>query len=613
MSLKEKLDGVKKTVEVKRTKENIVKDTESLADVVSEKQALGEKIVRAYEILNGLEQNYTGASKAAKEFKAVSSKINALFEEYKDSLGERGINSVAEMINDDEIAKDDEVKQYKQKGVKGADVFEPGAHGELGLQVKTLSSLKEYAKMEFPALELNFAGGRKRGGSERAETPRELSMKEITRYIHGLEIDSQVLTEKENQAKAEFLPKVDLLVKENIDRFFGRGNFSLDPYSSEINFINDEVFKACGDAYWPDVKAEAKKIIEAKYNERKIGFNKKDEKDIDKSLEAEKLIYDVTELRLDNERVLKLEQDRYNISNLKRELSRQIFKNDSNKTIVFKDKKAFPGDILKLAEELQTKNPEANKICGKLKGDYLETLYNLGNNLKAGIFTGGEQKKAIQDVKDKLAKMIAKINKIDIPDNFYQPEVYKFGNDIVLTRPDFDNKYLKYDWFKTLESRFNIASQQFNQGLNELSKQEYPATSKLDEALYNFQLEKTVPVGGYQIPVAPVANNYFYKDIVDKNRINSFIKGLEGKSLSQKEMWDEFAKINNEFNNEINDTPEGKTVINKFNSLMLKYNENFRGILGLVNVKLQGRRGDSITFQDRNEEDHIVKQKLFYK
>ena len=78
-------------------------------------------------------------------------------------------------------------------------------------------------------------------------------------------------------------------------------------------------------------------------------------------------------------------------------------------------------------------------------------------------------------------------------------------------------------------------------------------------------------------------------------------------------MWDEFAKINNEFNNEINDTPEGKTVINKFNSLMLKYNENFRGILGLVNVKLQGRRGDSITFQDRNEEDHIVKQKLFYK
>ncbi|MHB8903636.1 MAG: hypothetical protein ACYC40_00840 [Patescibacteria group bacterium] len=612
MSLKDKIAEIKQADIAKIDDEKIKKGKETINVIGSEKKALADRIKDLKELVAKLENSYSAAKTGIAEFKGAKEKINEIFSDYVAHVEETGaeqkISGVSEILNNKEFADEEEVKEYHKKGtkkIKGDDKT-----GELSDKVKETTQARTALKKALPEMKLDFRGGVKEGEEM---SPRDASLLKLKNYIRELEQEElEAVRKKEAEVKAEYLPKIQEIISRNLDRMFPEGKaYSVGSLDSNFNFITDEIFEFCGDELWPETKAIAMKLIQEQYSKKGIGFRNSE---MDENLEAEKMIYDVQDLRTKHENLLKLDQDRENVHNLfQYGIKSDLFNRGVNEKVLIRDGKIYPNSILESVERLKAKNPEAQEICRNVKNSLTNFLTTSKNEIAPGIFTGGQARKDMKSVKDKLDEAILKLSKSEVPENFYSHNYYEFPNALLNAKPYFrGNQLEKYSWFQALGQK---TEKQWNKELAKikvLQDAEGSNVSKINNDIYHLRSGGNVTnESGFSIPVLFINEQYYYTQITDKKEIDSFLAGISGKALSEDELKAAFEKEDEALSAKIKEYPNSAEILNRFKILVAKYDQDFRYKARLIDTKIKSKDNPNYR-SDKENDSHTVKPKLFY-
>lgn len=605
MSLKAKFEEIKEQTKIKETKEEIKGGKETLGEIRTKKEELIAKISILKDSLNKLDSAYYSAQDGVEEFKSSKDKINELFNEYSEDLKKQGIDSVSGILNNKDFSGDEEVINYHRAGT--GKFGRKDERGELGKRVESLAETKTKAKEEFPELGLNFRGGVKEGEEI---SPREESLEKMRELINKLENeDLKEIVKKEKIAKAEYLPKVKEIVKKEIEDIFPKGNeYSTAPYASDFNFISNEVFSLCGDEMWPEVKEAAEEAIRDSFK----GKNNLSAEEIGASLEAEKLIFDVQNLKSEHGEVLKLNEDHKELSMLKSDIESTFHGNE----IFIKDSKIHRADLLQKAEYFKQKNPEAKLISEEAKKEAIDFLSKIKEEVNPGLFTGGKTRKDMEAVKQEINNSIDKLTKLDVPEIFFGPNCWGFSNSVHNSFPSF--KGYQYDWFSSLNKKIEEKRGELVSKIQKPLEDEGDSFHRFNDELYNGKIFGGVSSleGGSQVPAYLIKDDYHYKKIIDKEEIDKFLESISGKNLTEEEFNKEFDKELKVFEEEIKSYPGSDKILERFESLLKKYDTEFFRKSMLINNKMKprGSKVHKHGYRDdeTDRESYKVKQELFY-
>ncbi len=600
MSLKDKFEKIKQTATTQKNVEKIEDGKNIVSKIGNDKQALENRINDLSQLLSQLEETYSSSPRKLDEFKGAKLKINELFTQYADYLKEQGINSVSDILSNQNMAKEEEVVDYQEKGV--AQIGNQGKRGALGEQVEKLSVTKEKIKAELPDENLDFRGGTKEGKN----SPRTESILKIKAHIEKLQEELNKTKEKEAETKQEYLPvikealqkKIDELLPENRSNSIGAG-------AANLKFIDNGVFRLAGDQYWNEVKEIAQGIIADKFRER--GIKSISQKEINDSLEAEKLIFDVEEIRSKYEELLKKERDQYCLSTIAGDIKSEI-----REDVIIKDKKAYPYNLLNQAEDVNKKNPEAKRVCEEFKENILIALTEAEAKIKPGIFTGKENKAAMDRIKEEINSSKDQLNRLSAPENYYKSEGrWDFYNTASSSKPYFNYNY-SYDWYKEMVKELEPKYTAELKKLDELNNNETEKLRlKTSDDIYKYgHASEWTTIGEIKIPVLPLEKNYAYQHIHDKSRIDAVLARLSDQALSPAQLQEQFAAEEKTMADEIKKYPQSEEILARFKKLVKEYDEKFASLSDLIDIKRQpsNYRG----FGTVQKESYRVKQELFY-
>lgn len=604
MSLKNKLEAIKKEVTSKKSAEEIVAGKQTVSELAGNKQALSTKIADLKTMLSQLKSAYSHSESDLADFKSKKSQIEALFTEYGDYLETRGIASVEDFLHDPEFAAEGEIKEYEEAG---AAKQKSGQRGKLGKGVEQVADLKSQAKEALPEMDLDFRGQKKAGEEV---SPRQASFSKIEAHIQELEGELAKINEQEKNAKQEYLPKIKALVGEKIDEVFNEQNLTTNPKLLNLNLISDEVFRLCGDEFWPEAKETAMSLIKQKYAGEKWGSSFEVE-DLNSSLEAEKLIFEVNEIREKHQSLLDREHDRQGLVNLSREMDSSFFRYP-NSSLAVKEGDLYPGDILAQAEYFADKNKEAKVVCEKSLEQAKMALEAAKAKIPGGFLAGKDTKHDIEEITQEIEKAEANLAKLSAPDSFYGDNEYAFTNAMFSVMPRLKSRSGK-EWALNLREEIDKQNDQINNSLRNLQNQEREALRKIKDDLYQFgssQLKKTI--NGFIVPYFKLEDFPQYKSFNDKPELDQLFKGLEGLRLTQAEFKEQIEKESAVFKQEIAAYPDSEAILKRFKELEEKFESDYRYNFQIMHVKeLTRNNPEARTSQTRDH--YTIKRDLFYK
>jgi hypothetical protein len=617
MSLKDKIAEIKQADKTKIDGEKMKKGKETISVIGSEKEALANKIKDLKELVAKLENSYSAAKTSIAEFKDAKEEIDKNFSDYLSHIEETGaeqkISGVSEILNSEKFADDEEVKEYHKKGyhIKGAKkTNEESQTGELGDKVKETAKARVAIKKALPDMKLDFRGAKKEGEEM---SPRDASLLKLKDYIKELEQQElEAVRKKEAEVKAEYLPKIKEIVARNLDRMFPEGKaYSVGSLDSNFNFISDEIFEFCGDELWPETKAMAKQLIFEQYTKKRIGYS---DSEMDDNLEAEKMIYDVKDLRSKNESLLKLDRDRESIHSLfQYGIKNDFFHRTSKEEAFIKDGKIYPNSILETIERFKAKNPEAQEVCRSAKDLLTNLLTTSKNEITPGFFDGGQTKKDKKTITDRLQETIAKLEKMNVPENFYSGNIYEFSNFLVNVKPYLrDSNYEKYSWLQDLKKKVDEQWDKELDKIKVLQNGEERNVGKLNDYIYHLRSGNDVSrEGGFDIPVLSINKQYYYNQIGDKKEIDSFISSISGKAFSEAELETAFEKENEVLAAKAKEYPNAEEILKRFKMLSDKYDKDFKYKARLIDTKVKSKNNPNYRSSETSE-SYRVKENLFY-
>lgn len=640
MSLKGKFEGIKQVVGVKKTQETFEEGKRVFGDIENKKKTLTDRINGLKELVNQLEGSYSSARKGSNDFAEADNKIKTTFNEYTQdpefaaALKRLGVKSVEELLASPDFSNEEEIVDYHKKGAAKLRKNEatqtekleiaddedekkkPEKRGELGERVKELASVKGRVKKELPEMDLNFRGRVKAGETI---SPREASILKIKDYIKELEKKELAeVQKKEKEAKAEYLPKIKEIISNRLEEIFPAAKgYSVAPAAANINFITDEVFELCGDELWPEVKNAALILVRQKFEERKIDIRSDG---IDKSLEAEKFIFDVSDLRNKNENLLKLDRDKDNFSGLGRETDEKLFQGlkKSGEEVEIKDNLMFPKYLLQQAEYFKEKNVEVKKVLEKTISELIPFYTEAKNEFQPGIFTGGKNEKAMKEAKNILDQVINGLKVLKVPENYYNGnDRWGFHNNFFNTIPGeskFRSNPDSYKWLSALYTKASEKYEEMRETFKSTTSPEDDKLNKLSNDLYNYSSSRydgKINVSGFDVPVVIPEKGYRYPEITNKKRVDSFLKSLNDQTFSQEELAKKFKEEEEIYAQEIKNYPNSEEIINRFKQLSEKYDKVYRYNSDLLNTKNKAKTNQGYV-QRTPSDSFIFKKELFY-
>jgi len=574
MSIRNKFESIKKEVEAKKTEFEIVQGKETINELIDKKNILSDKISSVRDILSKLEGIFTQSGKNLIDFKTRKEQIGALFNEYKNYLAEKDINSITDLLNHPEFADEEDIK--KNNRVSPRQDAE-GKRGDLGENIEKAIKIKEEAKESLSDLDLDFHGGLKKGEET---SPRQQSLIKIKDYLEKLKDDLKVLNDQEQKLKTEHLPRIKELVAENIEKIFSSENLSIAPMVENLNLIKDEIFELCGDEFWPEVKKIATEVFNKKYQET---FNeKKSDADIDKSLEMEKLIFEAKNIREKHKDLIVLDNDNKSFKNFL-ENDRFFIKGTidpeyKNEQVLIKDKKAYLGQILSQIEYFAEKNVEAKAVCEKIIEYLKQKIKELEAKIPSGFFAGKSAKEDIENFTTKFKGIKEALNNTEAPENFYSENSYEFNNSFIGMLDSFRMKRKSdKEWAVSLEGEFRKIRDEVSIKISNLVQQEGESLAKLSNNIYylagNDNFEK---INGFKAIYLDIKKTSAYEYSYDKNDFDNFLEGLSGKKLSREELEQEVNKRKELLNEKIANYPNSKEILRKFHGLLERYEKDFK-------------------------------------
>lgn len=607
-SLEEKFKAIQDQVKAEEHLEVMKEGKKVFSDISNEKQTISNKINDLNVLLSELKMAYSLGNSSLESFKSSKVKIQDLFNKYSTSLKTKGINSVEDILNNEDYKEVKEITEYHQKGA--SQIIDKNKKGELGERVENINIAKEKIKEALPEMELNFSGKPK--GKE-TSSHREESLLKIQKYIQDLE--QQQLAEiqkKEALAKSEYLPKIKDIVTKNLEKIFPEGKgYSIQPLAANLDFISDEVFELCGDELWPEAKVIALNLILEKNKEKKINYQPEE---IGISLEAEKLIFDVKKIREQHDSLLKIDHDRTYFPRLTRSIQ-DGFSRILPSELIIKDNKVYPYELLKQAEYFKEKNPEAKEVCEEAINNTLNILREAQSKINPGWLSRKQTKEDMADAKKNIEKSISEMIKIEAPDNFYTTKnIYEFSNKFSsASSPNF--KGYQSDWCVSLKTKLKEDLKMELDKVMKLINDEHDRLYKFGNDAYAFRDCKKVMEGGLEIPVVNLEDDYICNSLNDKEALNSFIKSIQEKVLSIEELSEKIKQKVAVFYNKISNYHNSEEILAKVKKLKEKFSNfnEFRGKGDLINIKMQVKNNQYKGGLVTHIEDYNIQDILFYK
>jgi len=598
MSLANKLEGFRAEVEAKRTIEELKKGKDSLGDIVARKNALSARITELDQALSGLNQSYGQAESDLGSFKKTKGDIKGMYGEYEETLKEHGINSAPEMLTNPEFANEPEVKEYfakspakEKKATEYASQEEAQTaekkRGRLGGSIKELSQAKSKAKELMPEADLSFSGGKARG---KETSRRQESLDKIREERDLLRKELNEVIEEEKKAEKEYMPKIEKLIEEKLDRLLpaGQGHQSAaeaaDAGVIYRRFVPDQIFEVCGN-FWPEAKKTIQEAIEKYFREREINISPDN---INRSLEAEKILYDADSLKNKYGDVLRMEHEGKALGYLENKLD-DPFRYGMGRA-AFRSGKAIPESILLEAESLNGKNPEAKKIAEGVLTKLKVALLEEKGKIKNGLLDGRETKADKEKVRKIIGESLKELDNLEAPDDFFQANRYNFINKLSNSKP-----YILGDkWVNDIWNRLEKTYQTELDSLNGLIIVEGEALYKLSNDLYNSRTygssrNESLKIGGFDIPATNLEKCFEGYEINDMARLRNFFNSLEGKNMDKAEFRAVLKETVDSYQKDIDSVPGARKAIQDFDSLRANSRQFIQRNYELLDTKMDNR------------------------
>ncbi|MFA5696554.1 MAG: hypothetical protein WCX15_02155 [Bacilli bacterium] len=579
MSIQEKLGNISKKIENKKSEKQISQKKISYSDLIEEKKSVVKKIEVLIGLYSNLKELYSSSGsdiKKIKEFKTKVKEVEDYFSENEDELLLINIESVEDLLSTPDLKDDQESKdifKYQKDGFarnKGEKIGD-----KLREKVSQLSETKVRIKEELPDEELKFTGGIDSDGLN----PRKESLDKIKEHIDYLsntkvrELDNEII-----ETRKEILPVLKKMIKERVDEIFLDEDFirSIEKKDLNYQFIPDKILKICNNDLWSDVKNFFTEAMhnkkdeiskdEKKFSEYKDIFEGSTIKD---NLNAEKLVFDVKELKNNNKDLIKAIIDKENFIVFNNNFFNEVRRLLSGDGVLIKDNKVFRKDSIINKEYFDSKNEEAKIVLEEVRENILKILDDLNNELKIKFFDGKDVKDNLTEYKKYLSEEIDKINKIDSNEKLFQKDKYSLLNKISNLMSELDGcsslkgsrlnkieearKKIKEE-FKKFQDIFNEAREKYSKFLSDnydLNSFNYEIDNSFGISYYNFEnkLKKLFP-----------ENNI--------SSINEFIANLEGKSFSYEEINKVFSEEEGRLDEVVKEYPNNKEVMAKFTELL---------------------------------------------
>lgn len=599
MSLKNKLEAIKKDVETKKVVEEITEGKESLRETSDQKQVLTDRITALKLLVKQVKDAYSSSQGSLDDFKKSAGNIKALYSEYEDYLKEKGINSVEEILRSDDFKEEAEVKEYQEAGASQID--ESGQRGKLGKNVEEVAKAKTAVKEALPDMKLDFRG--KKGEGEDM-SPREASISKLENYVSELETELEEINKKESEKKGELLPKVKEMISLEIDKIFSEGNLYLEPKAGNRKFINDKVLELGGDELWPQIKETAKALIEEKIEEKRNGEFQRSE--IDSSLEAEKLIYDASKIKEEHQDLLDLKNEEESFKRLSNEIKADYFLQRSGELVV-KENRLYRADLIEKTDYFKEKNIEAKKISEEVINEYLSAYKAAKEKMPSGFFIGSKTKEGVEEMTAIFDKAIKEMEEMEAPDNFYCHKPYDFTNKLLSIPPHFDIRTRK-DWAKEMKKDLIDLDIKLSEKIKDLFNKESDALFKLSNDLYNSTSNRpTIEMNGFNVPYQDMKDFQSYEQLKNTEKVDAILKEVDGLKLSHEDFVKLFNEEREELVNQIASYPDSEKILNKLKELEDKFDNDYEHDSILIQRKMAAKEGKEVRDYDKKESYEIRK------
>jgi hypothetical protein len=614
MSLLNKLEGLQAKVEAKKTTKDLEKGKDSLGGIIAKKNALSARINELNTVISELKQSYGQAEADLGSFKKTKGDIEGMYEKYEEALQEHGIKSASELLTNSEFANEPEVKEYfakspakekemvKYAGHEEAQAAE-GKRGRLGSSIQKLSQAKSRAKELMPEADLSFSGGKTEG---QEISRRRESLIRMTDERDSLRRELDEVLEEEKKAEEGYMPKIEKLIETELNRLLPIGQ-ERGTGSEVINrrFVPDQIFEVCG-SFWPEAKKTIRKVIEKRFREREI---KIDGDSINRSLEAEKILYDADRLKNEYGGALRMEYDSKALSHLDNKLDGPFDYNQGR--AAFRSGRVVPEGLLSEAERLNNKNPEAKQMAEDALNKLRAVLLEERGKTKNGLLDSGRIKAEKDKVRERIDESLKKLDSIKAPDDFFKNNYWDFTNSLSNSKP-----YISEDkWANDMRDRLEKAYRSEIDNLHKLAATEQEAINKLSNKIYNSRSfgssrNEFLQIGGFKIPAmnleAEFAPSQGYR-INDLARFESFFNSLDGQNMSKAEFQVVLKEAVDSYQKDINDVSGGREAIQTFDALRANNSDFIQHNYELLDAKMNNGRRSSDTKKPYEVENKIFK------
>lgn len=593
MSLINKLEDLKAKAAIKKMGVDLDQGKDVFKAMAVKKKSIADQLLKIEAALSGLNQAYSQADSSLELLKTKKKFIDDTYGEYikdddlKKVIEDLGINSAADMRNHPEFSNESEIKDYhsespakEKKAVEydsqeKAELAEKG-RGQLADKIRNLASAKAEAQELMPEAKLSFTGNK---SDKQTESQREISLAKLEAERNNLQKQLTEIIAVEDKMKQEHLPKIEKILEEELTRLLPEGKVSIDSKASNLNFIPKEVFES-SENFWAETKELAIKTIEKYLSKRNVNIS---HENLDNSLEAEKIIYDVTKLKSEYQDVLGMEHDKNALSHLDDLLN--IAFNHGQGRAVFRDGKVISEHLISQAESLDALNPEAKQKAEDALARLKTFLTEERDGIKNGLFSFATTRSQKGHVREKISQAIAKLDNIKAPDDFFKANHWDFTNQISNSKVDMrPNDKWEVDLDKRLQEVYNVEIDK----LNELARSKGEPISKLANEVYQMKSRQadSIQIGGFQLPALNLESQYVSYKMNDEARFKKFFNSLENKNLSLAEFQVILKEELDSYSKDIDRIPGGNQAVSDFKSLQQNTYDFFQRYTELIFNKM---------------------------
>lgn len=593
MSLINKLEDLKAKAAIKKMGVDLDQGKDVFKAMAVKKKSIADQLLKIEAALSGLNQAYSQADSSLELLKTKKKFIDDTYGEYikdddlKKVIEDLGINSAADMRNHPEFSNESEIKDYhsespakEKKAVEydsqeKAELAEKG-RGQLADKIRNLASAKAEAQELMPEAKLSFTGNK---SDKQTESQREISLAKLEAERNNLQKQLTEIIAVEDKMKQEHLPKIEKILEEELTRLLPEGKVSIDSKASNLNFIPKEVFES-SENFWAETKELAIKTIEKYLSKRNVNIS---HENLDNSLEAEKIIYDVTKLKSEYQDVLGMEHDKNALSHLDDLLN--IAFNHGQGRAVFRDGKVISEHLISQAESLDALNPEAKQKAEDALARLKTFLTEERDGIKNGLFSFATTRSQKGHVREKISQAIAKLDNIKAPDDFFKANHWDFTNQISNSKVDMrPNDKWEVDLDKRLQEVYNVEIDK----LNELARSKGERISKLANEVYQMKSRQadSIQIGGFQLPALNLESQYVSYKMNDEARFKKFFNSLENKNLSLAEFQVILKEELDSYSKDIDRIPGGNQAVSDFKSLQQNTYDFFQRYTELIFNKM---------------------------